>query len=522
MCSYGDEHDNGALFEHDGVDHGARDLSVSRREMLAVLGGSAAALVSTGSVRAAQAPVQAAAVAAPPTESGKMTGTKFRALVRITGGANGPVLALETVTMQPIHPLQIVLRMTAAQTCYTTTAALATNATPVLQQAAVAAVTGGGRGAVVPTTPTLIPPAAAPAGGRGAAPAAPAAGGRGGAAAPPPIAAAVTGHGGVGIVEQVGSMVKRVRPGDLVIMSIQAHCGTCATCLVGRADLCRGLVGRIAAPTGRLSDGTPVTMVGNGFSEFLVAWEEAAIPVWTTVPAAELSLLACVTSTGLGMAMCRIPVDPGSDVIVMGLGPVGMSALQGARIQGARRIVGVDPIRYRRDLAMKLGATAVVDPNAEGANLQTTLRNMVGDEAVGRQSVGQNGAGANFVLEAVGGTRFKPTVEAPTDLTGVQALANAYAVVGNPGVIRTCGIAYPGGSMLQIPAGAFSNGSITHAPGNFAGVQPLRDIPRFVKLAERGVLDLKSMVGVTMGPDKFKDALQVAADRSAITSVVVA
>jgi Zn-dependent alcohol dehydrogenase len=89
----------------------------------------------------------------------------------------------------------------------------------------------------------------------------------------------VTGHGGVGIVEQVGSMVRRVQPGDLVIMSIQAHCGTCANCLIGRSDICNGTAGRQAAPTGRLSDGTPVTMTGNGYTEFLVAWEEACIPV---------------------------------------------------------------------------------------------------------------------------------------------------------------------------------------------------------------------------------------------------
>ena len=72
------------------------------------------------------------------------------------------------------------------------------------------------------------------------------------------MAAAVTGHGGVGIVEQVGSMVRRVRPGDLVIMSIQANCGTCSNCTIGRGDLCRGLVGRMAAPTGKLSDGTSI------------------------------------------------------------------------------------------------------------------------------------------------------------------------------------------------------------------------------------------------------------------------
>jgi S-(hydroxymethyl)glutathione dehydrogenase/alcohol dehydrogenase len=122
-----------------------------------------------------------------------------------------------------------------------------------------------------------------------------------------------------------------------------------------------------------MAGGTPVNLNGFGYSELLVCWEEAAIPVWTTLSPAELSLFACVTSTGLGMAMCRFPVVAGTDVVVFGLGPVGMSALQGARIQGAGRIIGVDPIKYRRDLAMKLGATAVVDSNAEGANLVTSL-----------------------------------------------------------------------------------------------------------------------------------------------------
>jgi Zn-dependent alcohol dehydrogenase len=107
-------------------------------------------------------------------------------------------------------------------------------------------------------------------------------------------------------------------------------------------------------------------------------------------------------------------------------------------------------------------------------------------------------------------------------MTGVQALQDCYAVVGQAGVLRTCSIAHPQAAQVSIRAGAFSNGSVTHAPGNFAGVQPLRDIPRFVKLAERGLLDLKSMIGVTMGPDKMREAVQVAADRSAITSVVVA
>jgi S-(hydroxymethyl)glutathione dehydrogenase / alcohol dehydrogenase len=501
MGSYGEEFE-----DRERLDREENDRSISRRALLgaaAFVGGGAAVLGGGGLM--AQAPAagqvpaagQAAAPVAPVQENGRMTGTRFRALVNRPGGAG---LATETLTMRGIHPLQVVLRMTAAQTCYTTTAILGQGG-------------GGARGAA-PAAPAAG--AAAPAaGGRGAR-------GGGGAGGGAPVGNA-TGHGGVGIVEQVGSQVRRVRVGDTVIMSIQAHCGTCANCLAERADLCNGVGQRAIRPEAVMADGTPVNLNGFGYSELLVCWEEAAIPVWTTLSPAELSLFACVTSTGLGMAMCRFPVVAGTDVVVFGLGPVGMSALQGARIQGAGRIIGVDPIKYRRDLAMKLGATAVVDSNAEGANLATTLRNMTNNIApAGRQSSGQNNAGANYVLEAVGGTRFPPTVEAPTDMTGVQALQDCYAVVGQAGVLRTCSIAHPQAAQVSIRAGAFSNGSVTHAPGNFAGVQPLRDIPRFVKLAERGLLDLKSMIGVTMGPDKMREAVQVAADRSAITSVVVA
>src|SRR4029453_6521971 len=88
--------------------------------------------------------------------------------------------------------------------------------------------------------------------------------------------------------------------------------------------------------------------------------------------------------------------------------PVGMSAVQGARIQGAKTIIGVDPIQYRRDLALKLGATAVIDPNVDKANdLMNKIRGLTPDVVpAGRTFVGQRQAGPMYVLEAVGGTRF--------------------------------------------------------------------------------------------------------------------
>ena len=182
--------------------------------------------------------------------------------------------------------------------------------------------------------------------------------------------AIVTGHGGVGIVEEVGRLVKRVKPGDQVILATTPNCGVCQNCLGGRGDVCNTRLPAI--PNATMADNTPVYMdappVGPaGYVEFIVLDEDWCVPVFTKVPPV-LSMLSCVGGTGLGLAMCRFPIEAGSDVAVFGLGPLGVSAVQGARIQGAKTIIGGDRIKYRRDLATKVGATHVLDPNALRGN----------------------------------------------------------------------------------------------------------------------------------------------------------
>ena len=418
----------------------------------------------------AQAPAPAAVATAESQRQGatKTTGLKFKALVR-----HGTALTMETLTLRPLHPQQVVIRNQASQTCYTTTNAL--NTTNAVANAVVA------------------------------------------------------GHGGVGIVEEVGSQVKRVQPGDQVVMSITPQCGACANCLNGRADIC-AMLGRPAIPQATMSGGTPVQMANgpSGYSEFLVTWEEFVVPVFTKVPPVELSLLACVSACGLGLAMCRYPVEAGSDVVVFGLGPVGLSAVQGARIQGATRIIGVDPIKYRRELAMKVGATHVIDSNADRGNDLVNKINAIAADVVpaGRFFAGQirpNQAGAMYVLEAVGGTRFPlpAGIESPFDMTGVDALQQCYNVVRGGGYLRTCSVGHPANATVSFPAARWANSSKTHVPGNFAGVQALRDIPRFVRLIERGLFDAKSLVGKAYPSDQAREALQACADRTVITSIIV-
>jgi len=105
---------------------------------------------------------------------------------------------------------------------------------------------------------------------------------------------------------------------------------------------------------------------------------------------------------------------------------------------------------------------------------------------------------------------------------GIEPLQQAWTAVRNGGYVRTCSIGHPMGANVSFPGGQWANANAgkTHVPGNYAGVQALRDLPRFVRLIESGLFDAKSMVGQVFRPDKMKDAVQVAADRSAITSVI--
>ena len=498
MCTCGDDHDLVLSGRHLYAG-GTEELTVTRRDALkagVAAAAAAGAAVLMGDRVAAQAPAgaQAAAAGQAPGAIGarggpifwgntgagvdpasilaerqgptRTTGLKFKALVRY-----GSSLTTETLTLLPLHPLHVVVRMQACQTCYSTTGQmnLATNAPNAL----------------------------------------------------------VTGHGGVGIVEEVGRLVKRVKVGDQVILATTPNCGVCQNCLNGRGDLCNTRLPAI--PNATMADNTPVYMdappVGPaGYSEFIVLDEDWCVPVFTQVPPAELALLSCVSGTGLGLAMCRFPIEAGSDVAVFGLGPIGLSAIQGARIQGAKTIIGIDPIKYRRDLALTLGATEVLDPNAlRGNALIARIRELTPDVVpAGRRYAGERAPGPQYAIEAVGGTRFPlpPTVETPADPTGIEPLQQAWTVVRNGGYVRTCSIGHPPGANVSFPGGQWANAGKTHVPGNYAGVQALRDLPRFVRLVEKGLFDAKALVGPTFRVDQMREALQVAADRSAVTSMI--
>jgi S-(hydroxymethyl)glutathione dehydrogenase/alcohol dehydrogenase len=175
----------------------------------------------------------------------------------------------------------------------------------------------------------------------------------------------VLGHESAGVVEAVGSDVTYVEPGDHVVTCLSIFCGECEYCLSGRPALCpHESQRRASGERPRLSQAgvglTPASQLGS-FAERLLVHEHAVVKIDRAMPLDLASVLGCGLTTGLGAVIYTAGVRPGQTVAVIGCGGVGLGAVQGARLSGARRIVAVDRVAARLDRAARLGATDVID-----------------------------------------------------------------------------------------------------------------------------------------------------------------
>src|SRR5688572_21116882 len=451
----------------------------------------------------AAATIGAAGLLAAPSVIGKtaqapavVTGRRFRAWISRGNGQRRTTL--HEVTLRPIAGRQVVVRTEATNLCYS-------NATAVLGQQANA---GG--------------PAPAPS-----------------VLAPPPGArrmndmAVIQGHGGVGIVEAVGPEVRRVRVGDRVCVSGTPQCGSCYRCLRGRSDMCQFLSAIGAddlVAIADLADGTPVfenSHIG-GLAELMVAPEEWLVPIFTGVDAVGLGMVcSCVSVAGLGAAIAEnlAPVEPASAVAVVGCGPLGLSAVQGARIAGASTIIAIDPIRVRRELALRIGATHALDPNVERDNLVQKVRELTTWPTDRLWSGGRNpagrrpGAGADFVIEAAGADQFPPRLEAGPDPSGIQPVQHAYQMCSLGGHLITTSLVR---GNITLPGNSFTIGGVTHHGGQAGGASPMRDIPRFARFLETGQFDAKSLATLVVPLPQMLDAYEQVAYRTTVTALMTA
>ena len=300
---------------------------------------------------------------------------------------------------------------------------------------------------------------------------------------PSPQYPIVLGHEAAGVVSEVGPGVTTVAPGDHVVCTIVGTCGHCFYCVRGEPSLCEENVlftGRMLDGTTRLSrDGQPVfTLHYQGsFAEHAVVPERYVVPIRRDVPLEKVCGLACGVSTGLGAAMVRARVTPGSTVLVVGAGGVGLSAMMGARIMGAARIIAADI-------------------------LDTKLRKAIDD---------------GFAHDAVN-TGEHDLVTSVLALTGGRGVDFAFDAVGAPGLleqvvetVRQGGTAVVIGHMDAVVEATIDTTRFLRqktVTGTFGGsITPRRHIPEFVELYRDGRLDLDAVMDARYTLDEVERAL---------------
>jgi S-(hydroxymethyl)glutathione dehydrogenase/alcohol dehydrogenase len=180
-------------------------------------------------------------------------------------------------------------------------------------------------------------------------------------------APAILGHEAAGIVEEVGPDVTEFKAGDHVICCLSVFCGTCSYCLTGRTHLCSTRPVRPQGAPPKLTwNGQPVNQFANlsTYAEQMLVHENAIVKIGDDMPLDRAALIGCGVTTGVGAALNTAKVEPGSTVAVFGAGGVGLSAIQGARIAGARMIIAVDVFENKLATARELGATHIVDASS--------------------------------------------------------------------------------------------------------------------------------------------------------------
>ena len=310
----------------------------------------------------------------------------------------------------------------------------------------------------------------------------------------------VGGHEGAGVIEAVGEGVTRLAPGDHVICSFLPVCGHCRWCSTGKSNLCD--MGATILD-GVLPDGTyrfhkdgedlgGMCMLGT-FSEYSVISENSAVKVDPDLPLDKVVLIGCGVPTGFGSAVHAAATEPGDTIAIYGIGGIGINAVQGAALAGARNVIAIDPIALKRETAEKLGATHTAATAEEAQQLITELT---------------RGVGADKAIVTVG-------------VVDSEVVTNAFNAIRKGGTVVVTGLADPSKTTIEI-SGAILTLFEKRIQGSlFGSGDPFHDIPRMVELYQSGDLKLDELITTTYSLDQVNEGYQDLLDGKNIRGVIL-
>jgi len=305
---------------------------------------------------------------------------------------------------------------------------------------------------------------------------------------------AVLGHESAGVVEAVGDAVSHVAPGDHVITCLSVFCGQCSYCLEGSPSLCSGKevrCNRAAGEPARLTiDGQPAFQFLNlsSFGEMMLVHENAVVKVREDMPLDRAALIGCGVTTGMGAVFRTARVRPGETMAVLGCGGVGLSAIQGGRIAGAGRVIAVDTLPSKLEIARQLGATDTVDASSSDPVAQ--VRELTG-------------GGVHHSFEAIG---LKQTAE------------QAFQMLRNGGTATVIGM-IPVGTTVEVHGVELLYEKKLQG-SNMGSNQFRTDMPRFVEMYLNGQLLLDEMVSARIRLEEVNDGFAAMRSGSVARSVI--
>ncbi|MEQ8734686.1 MAG: S-(hydroxymethyl)glutathione dehydrogenase/class III alcohol dehydrogenase [Rhodospirillaceae bacterium] len=316
---------------------------------------------------------------------------------------------------------------------------------------------------------------------------------------PEGIFPAILGHEGAGVVVEVGVGVTSVVPGDHVIPLYTPECRECDFCLNPKTNLCQSI--RATQGQGLMPDGTsrfslngePVFhyMGCSTFANYAVMPEIAVAKVRKDAPFDKICYIGCGVTTGVGAVAFDAKVEPGSNVVVFGLGGIGLNVIQGARMVGADKIVGIDINESKVALAKQFGMTDFINP--------TKVDNIV--EAI----MDLTGGGADYSFECIGNVE-----------TMRQALECCHKGWGESIIIGVAGAGQEISTRpFQLVTGRVWRGSA------FGGARGRTDVPKIVEWYMNGKINIDDLITHTMPLDKINDAFDLMHEGKSIRSVVL-